>query len=184
MTLNHCLINQYIDIITPTQDKSPMNMSLLCSSFNIHEGISQGATSLWYSWGRPEGDAACRSCVCVCVHFTYRWKNTHTNKCTGGNTQAAHDTACGNACSTLMTSLSWIGSWGIFHRLSSVAVERPLPIPSPFSLMYTTPTPWMICDRASLGRSKDNIMWLFRMPTHTHSVQSPFQLWNRLAQGI
>lgn len=49
MALNHRLINQYIDIITPAQDKSPMNMSLLCSSFNIHEGIIQRVTSLWYS---------------------------------------------------------------------------------------------------------------------------------------
>lgn len=32
-----------------------------------------------------------------------------------------------------------MGSWGIFHRLSSVAVERPPPIPSPSALMYTTP---------------------------------------------
>lgn len=39
MALNHRLINQYIGIIAPAQDKSPMNMSLLCSSFNIHEGI-------------------------------------------------------------------------------------------------------------------------------------------------
>lgn len=39
MALNHRLINQYIGIIAPAQDKSPMNMSLLCSSFNIHEEI-------------------------------------------------------------------------------------------------------------------------------------------------
>lgn len=39
MALNHRLINQYIGIIAPAQDKSPMNMSLLCCSFNIHEGI-------------------------------------------------------------------------------------------------------------------------------------------------
>lgn len=39
MALNHRLINQYIGNIAPAQDKSPMNMSLLCSSFNIHEGI-------------------------------------------------------------------------------------------------------------------------------------------------
>lgn len=49
MALNHCLINQYIDIITPAQDESPVNMSLLCSSFNIHKGIIQEATSQWYS---------------------------------------------------------------------------------------------------------------------------------------
>lgn len=149
MVLNHGQINQYIDIITPAQDKSPMNMSLLCSSFNIHEIIIQEATSLWYSWGRPEGDAACRSCVCVCV---LRPHKTHKPR----------QTACRDACSTLMTSPSWRGGWGIFHRLSSVAVERPPPILSPPSLMYTTRAPWMICDIASLSRSKDNIVWPFR----------------------
>lgn len=54
-------------------------------------------------------------------------------------TQTLKETACGNACFTLMTSSSKMGSWGIFHRLSSVAVGRPPPIPSPSALMYTTP---------------------------------------------
>lgn len=45
----------------------------------------------------------------------------------------------GNTCFTLMTSSSMMGSWGIFHRLSSVAVKRPPPIPSPSAVMYTTP---------------------------------------------
>lgn len=62
--------------------------------------------------------------VCVCVTHTY--------------TRALRETACGNARFTLMTSSSKMGSRGIFHRLSSVAVERPLPIPSPPALMYTT----------------------------------------------
>lgn len=73
----------------------------------------------------------------------------------------------GNACYTLMTSPSWLASWAIFHRLSSVAVERPPPIPSPSSLMYTTLTQWMISDIASLGWSKDNIMWPLITPLTT-----------------
>lgn len=44
-----------------------------------------------------------------------------------------------------------MGSRGIFHRLSSVAVERPLPIPSPPALMYTTPAPRVSHDAASAG---------------------------------
>lgn len=136
MVLNHGLINQYIDIITPARDKSPMNMSLLCSSFNIHEGIIQEATSMWYSWGRPEGDAACRRCVCVFIYTSHQ-KHAHTHM--HAHMQHLRQRACGSACFTLMTSPSWLGSRSIFHRLSSVAVERPPPIPAPSSLnVYNT----------------------------------------------
>lgn len=66
-------------------------------------------------------------------------------------THALRETTCGNARFTVMTSLSKMGSWGIFHRLSSVAVERPLPIPSPPALMYTTPALRVIHVVASAG---------------------------------
>ena len=77
--------------------------STLCSSFNIHERIIQEVTSPWYSWGRPEGDAACT------VGSVFLLPPT---TCTGGvtrtHTHAAQETECGNACSSLMTSPSWL----------------------------------------------------------------------------
>lgn len=75
--------------------------------------------------------------MCVRVTHTY--------------TRALQETACGNARFALMTSSSKMGSRGIFHRLSSVAVERPLPIPSPPALMYTTPALRVSHDAASAG---------------------------------
>lgn len=60
----------------------------------------------------------------VCVHQ----KHTHTLEVT----------ACGNACSTLMTSLPWLSSVSFFHRLPSVAAEWWWPITSPPDLMHTT----------------------------------------------
>lgn len=79
-----------------------------------------------------------------------------------------------------MTSLSWIGSWDIFHRLSSVAVERRAPIPSPSTLIYTRQAPL-------------NDLWHhFLGPIHrqhyvTHTPNKPFNFgtaWLGVFKGI
>lgn len=131
-------------------------MILLCSSFNIHERIIQDVASLCST--AEDGPKGIQHVGCVLISSP---PETHTH------TNAVKETVRGNACYTLMTSPSWLASWAIFHRLSSVAVERPPPIPSPSSLMYTTLTQWMISDIASLGWSKDNIMWPLITPLTT-----------------
>lgn len=186
MVLNHCLINQYIDTITPAQDKSPVNVSLLCSSFNKHERIIQELPSLRYSWGQAEGDAACRRCVCLSVHFnptrhTYAPEETRAPLCLA---HAAQQTGCGNACFILMTSPSWQGSWDIFHRLSSVAVARPPPILLPSLLnVYNSRSMNDLWHRFT-GPIQRQHYAMVQNPSLTPSTQTHLELPDHLMQGV